>query len=114
MGFQHDFQRQHKLDGLSKAIHSPRTPAHLKPHLRAKLKEHSMAQSPKAGFNPKTAAKPEMQSGIGKKGPGSSQAESQVKAAPAPFKNPKGIAKLKVPKGPGFKPKVGKSAFFGE
>lgn len=33
MGFQHPQQRAHKLAGMLAAARSPKTPAHLKPHL---------------------------------------------------------------------------------
>lgn len=100
MGFQHQQQQDHKMRGIQKAIHSPRTPAHLKPHLRAKLKEHQMAQNPRGGFNPKTAAKPQMKPNLAVKSPRSQQAESRVKQAPAPFHNPFGIANAPAPAGP--------------
>src|SRR5581483_9631635 len=53
-----------------------------------------------AGNSPKTGAKPQYAKGVGKSGEGSAALESQVKASPAPFANPKNAANLPAPKGP--------------
>src|SRR4051812_47146220 len=44
MAFGHPAQHQHMVSGLQKAIASPNTPAHLKPHLHKRLQEHTMKQ----------------------------------------------------------------------
>lgn len=52
--------------------------------------------SPKAGYNPKTAAKSEMKLKAAPGNPGnnrSQQAEAQIKEPPAPFNNPQGALK---------------------
>jgi len=40
MSFRDPFQNQHKIDGMKKAAMSPRTPAHLRPHIHKRIKEH--------------------------------------------------------------------------
>jgi hypothetical protein len=37
MGFQHTHQKGHMIEGVRRALKSPRTPAHLKAHLQARL-----------------------------------------------------------------------------
>ncbi len=61
-----------------------------------------MAKNPKAGFNPKTGATPQMKPGYrpGYKTPSGIQAEARVASAPQPFKNPLGVVNLPAPSGP--------------
>jgi hypothetical protein len=47
----------------------------------------------RSGYNPKTGSDSEMSFGQGQQGPGGVKAQSQVKAAPAPFANPSGSLK---------------------
>jgi hypothetical protein len=82
MGFQHEQQSVHKMRGMSQAIASAKTPAHLKPHLRQKLKEHQMAAK-----MPITGAKPEMKP----KGTFSTLTGT-IQRPPDPFKNPTNTA----------------------
>ena len=37
MGFQHPQQREHMMKGVAAAMRSPKTPSHLKPHLKSRL-----------------------------------------------------------------------------
>jgi len=41
--FGHPSQDRHKLQGMAKAAASPKTPAHLRPHIQKRLQEASMA-----------------------------------------------------------------------
>jgi hypothetical protein len=122
MGFQHSQQTAHKIRGITQAIASPDTPAHLKPHLRQKLKEHQAmairnpnigthsngaAFAPGSGIGPKknkgqsepqgnkvtTGSKANMFSSSPMVSPQSKQIQSQISATPAPFKNAAGILK---------------------
>lgn len=112
MGFQHPHQQAHKLAGMAAAAASRNTPSHLKPHLEkaAMIKKHGQ---------PITGAKPQMKPKLPTPGPGTTALQSQVKAPPAPFKNPQGAANLSAPAGPtgatgGTKGQIGKkSRFFG-
>ena len=55
--------------------------------------------NPKAGFNPKTAAKAQNKPAAIKQGPGGPAAQSQISGPPMPFQNAKGTANLPAPKG---------------
>ena len=95
MMFGHPSQHQHMISGVKKALASPNTPKHLRPHL-----EKRMAKlNPKAGYNPKTAAKAQNKPAAIKTGGGTAAAQSQVAGPPAPFQNAKGVANLAATKG---------------
>ena len=88
--FGHPSQHAHMMSGVQKALKSSKTPAHLRPHLEARMAK----LNPKAGYNPKTAAKPQNSPATVKQGAGGPAAESQIKGPPMPFQNAKGAANL--------------------
>ena len=87
--FGHPSQHKHMMSGVQKAIASKKTPAHLKPHLEAR-----MTSGPRAGFNPQTAATPQNTPKPIKQGAGGPAAQSQIAGPPAPFQNKLGAANL--------------------
>ena len=86
--FGHPSQHSHMMSGVQKALKSSKTPKHLIPHLEARMK------GPTAGFNPKTAAKPQNSPAGIKQGAGGPAAQSQISGPPMPFQNAKGAANL--------------------
>lgn len=56
--------------------------------------------NPKAGYNPKTAAKAQNSPAAVKQGAGGPAAQSQLSGPPMPFQNAKNSANLPAPKGP--------------
>src|SRR6185312_16289920 len=135
MSFRDSFQNQHKIDGMKKAAMSPRTPAHLRPHIHKRIKEHeamhnkatmagthgrrkSQPQTP--GQSPKTGAGYEMMhparaAELQTANKPSAEAERQIAAPPYPFKtkNSTGAAVASTPAanltGPDQKPTAGLS-----
>jgi hypothetical protein len=83
MMFGHPSQHSHMMSGVQAALKSSKTPKHLRPHL-----EKRMAKlNPKAGYNPKTAAKAQNTPKPIKQGAGGLAAQSQIAAPPMPFQN---------------------------
>ncbi len=95
MMFGHPSQHSHMMSGVQKALKSSKTPAHLRPHLEARMAK----LNPKAGYNPKTAAKPQNSPGSIKQGAGGPAAQSQLSGPPAPFQNARGSANIAASKG---------------
>lgn len=90
--FGHPSQHQHMIAGVQKALASPNTPKHLRPHLEKRMKMFK--------GKPITAAKPQNSPKAVKQGPGGPAAQSQIMGPPMPFQNAKGAANLAAPKGP--------------
>jgi len=90
--FGHPSQHAHMVSGVQKALASPKTPKHLRPHLEKRMK--TFKGLPITGAKPQNSPK-----GI-KQGPGGPAAQSQIAAPPAPFQNAKGAANLAAAKGP--------------
>jgi hypothetical protein len=115
-------QHQHRIRGIQAAIHSPKTPGHLKPHLRNHLKELTMqgrnpsvgthfhgaktggvgmpkrGQSAPAGNSPTTGAATQMRPSTAGGLAGSMQnAAAQIKQSPMPFQNPNQGATMNTP-----------------
>lgn len=101
--FGHPSQQSHMMAGVKKALASPKTPPHLKSHL-----ENRMKQMPLTGAKPQNKPKPAMKTTTNT----SALLNSQVSAAPEPFRNPMGAANVKAP---AVAPKTKKKAasFFG-
>jgi hypothetical protein len=79
----------HMFGGMAKAAKSSKTPKHLIPH----LERHSMLKvkgKPITGAKPQNTPKAVMKTNTTRT---SALAESQVKAPPEPFRNPKGVTK---------------------
>lgn len=107
--FGHPAQHGHMVSGLKNAIASPKTPAHLKPHLQKQLGRH-MRNTPNA---PVTAAKPQNKQGTVQATGNGAAAQSMIKQPPTPFRNPN--LKLSTPTKKVVPAKKGKkSAFYGE
>lgn len=79
-------QHSHMMAGVAKAAASPNTPPHLKAHLEKRMAFH------KTGSKTQMKPKPVMKTNANT----SALAESQIKAPPEPFRNPKGAANVKV------------------
>ena len=84
----------HMTAGHAAAAKSSKTPKHLIPHLKG-LSMKTVQGKPITGTN--TQMKPRAIAG---EAGSQQQAQSQIKASPMPFQNPKAVANLPAPKGP--------------
>lgn len=104
MGFQHPHQQAHKKAGMAKALASPNTPAHLKPHLQNALgigahpmmdpdeNEEGMETTASMGGQIGRSVDPNVsvyKNGPMQKKPAKVAKPAKVKAAPKAMKKPK-------------------------
>jgi hypothetical protein len=93
--FGESHQHGHRVRGIQQAIHSDKTPAHLKPHLRKHLKELTMKKvkgMPITGGKTAMRPKPPVQTTPDT----SADAQKQVMQPPAPFANKRGPANVPI------------------
>lgn len=93
MMFGHPSQHSHMMSGVQKALKSSKTPAHLRPHLEARMK--MFKGKPITG-----ATKVQNSPAAVKQGEGGPAAQSQLSGPPMPFQNRRNSANLPAPKGP--------------